>query len=286
VNGQQDPPTGADRRSPLFGALLLLVLLLLPALLLSGCAGSSDSGTTTGPAPGAATSSSEASGGDGSSITDSAQSQEEIARRVASAVEASVVEVRAVVSSSALSRQFASGGGVVYRADGIVVTNDHVIAGGGEEVLGELVVILSSGEELSAKLVGREPAADVAVIRVDREGLEPATFIQDLSQVQQGQTVVAIGSRSLEENVTIGSVTRVLRGVRSATLNRLEALIQTDAPVQQGNSGGPLVDLEGRVVGIVLAETRGVQGAERGLGMAIPAPTVAEVTEGLLAGAL
>jgi len=95
--------------------------------------------------------------------------------------------------------------------------------------------------------------------------------------------VVAIGSRSLDENVTIGSITRILRGIRSPTLQQLEALLQTDAPVQQGNSGGPLVDLEGRVVGIVLAETRGVQGGQEGLGMAIPAPTVVKVADAVLA---
>jgi len=95
--------------------------------------------------------------------------------------------------------------------------------------------------------------------------------------------VVAVGSRSLDENVTIGSITRILRGIRSPTLQQLEALLQTDAPVQQGNSGGPLVDLEGRVVGIVLAETRGVQGGQEGLGMAIPAPTVVKVADAVLA---
>ncbi len=95
--------------------------------------------------------------------------------------------------------------------------------------------------------------------------------------------MVAIGSRSLDENVTIGSITRILRGIRSPTLQQLEALLQTDAPVQQGNSGGPLVDLEGRVVGIVLAETRGVQGGQEGLGMAIPAPTVVKVADAVLA---
>lgn len=193
-----------------------------------------------------------------------------------------MVDIRAFRPGGGLVRQAGVGAGVVVSADGLVVTSYHVLTLAGEEVARDIRVILSSGKEKRAILVGTKPEADLAVLSIEERELAPAGFVEELSALEAGQLVVAIGSSALEEEVTSGRLTRVLRNVRSPGLPALDTLLQVEVPLQQGNSGGPLVDAEGRVIGIVIAASPGAE-QEPGAGFAIPAPTVLETVREIVA---
>jgi putative serine protease PepD len=155
----------------------------------------------------------------------------------------SVVTIRARVGSSG-----SLGSGFIVSADGYVLTNDHVAGGAGSQ----LSVTFSDGRTAEAKLVGTEPESDVAVIKIEQSGL-PAVEFADSDNVQVGDPVLAIGAPlALSNTVTYGIVSALDRPVVAgeASSPRYYAAIQTDAAVNQGNSGGPLFDLSGRVVGI------------------------------------
>jgi putative serine protease PepD len=163
-----------------------------------------------------------------------------VARRVLP----SVVTIRARAGAGA-----SVGSGFIATGDGYVITNDHVVSVGG----GTLSVTFSDGNVASAKLVGSDPQSDVAVLKVDQSGL-PAVQFGDSDQVQVGDPVLAVGSPlALPNTVTSGIVSaldRPIQATESGGPVRYYAAIQTDAAVNQGNSGGPLFDAAGRVVGI------------------------------------
>jgi putative serine protease PepD len=141
------------------------------------------------------------------------------------------------------------GSGMVASADGYLITNDHVVGSGQDSA----TVTFHDGTVASAVLVGRDPESDVAVLKVDREGLSPVVF-GDSEVVAVGDPVLAFGSPlALANTVTAGIVSAVDRTIRAAGPGgpvRYYAAIQTDAAVNQGNSGGPLVDATGRVIGV------------------------------------
>ena len=144
----------------------------------------------------------------------------------------------------------AEGSGVVLSADGAVLTNNHVVAGS----TGEITVTLADGTEHPATVVGAAPSYDLAVLQMQGvSGLTPAT-LGNSADLQVGQQVVAIGSpRGLTGTVTTGIVSALDRTVTVQGEDGSAVVyngLQTDAPINQGNSGGPLVDLQGRVVGI------------------------------------
>lgn len=213
--------------------------------------------------------------------------------RVRAAVEIlrpSVVEVRASSDRSALVQEIGLGTGVVVREDGLVVTNDHVITMGGTAGGGALApaqkieVRLAQGRRVDAVVVARAPEQDLAFLQVDETGLSAAVLIQDLDQIVAGQLVVAIGAaENLQQPVTVGQVTGLLEGVRTRTLPHIDTLIRSNVPLSQGNSGGPLADEQGRVLGINVAVTLGNQEgqAANGSSLAIPAPAVLELLERL-----
>ncbi len=171
--------------------------------------------------------------------------------------------------------------GVVLDADGHVATNDHVVAGATS-----ISVTFASGNTAPATLVGSDPATDLAVIRVrtQDEELTPIT-LGDISRVVVGQPVLAIGSPfGLNGTVTAGIVSALdrpvdLRGVDGTTV-RLPGVIQTDARISPGNSGGPLLDTDGRLIGVSSSilgeETRG------DIGFAIPVDIVRATTQTLI----
>ncbi len=168
--------------------------------------------------------------------------------------------------------QRATGSGVVLSADGAVLTNNHVI----EQAL-SINVRLADGRIVPAKLAGRDPATDLAVLRVEAKGLQPAAFA-DGDALRVGEWVLAIGSPfGLSRTVTAGVVSATGRGSLGA--NEVEDYVQTDAGINPGNSGGPLVDLEGRVVGINTM----VVGRGSGIGFAVPSAMARRVAEQLLA---
>ncbi|WP_326549557.1 S1C family serine protease [Micromonospora sp. NBC_01813] len=141
------------------------------------------------------------------------------------------------------------GSGFVATADGYVITNDHVVGVGASEAM----VLFSDGTTARATIVGQDPESDIAVIKVDRTGLTPVEF-GDSDAIAVGDPVLAFGSPlALTNTVTSGIVSALDRTIRAGEPGgqlRYYAAIQTDAAVNQGNSGGPLVDGAGRVIGV------------------------------------
>jgi putative serine protease PepD len=180
----------------------------------------------------------------------------------------------------------ASGSGVVVRSDGYIVTNSHVVSGAGEG--GTVTATFSDGVQVPARIVGRSPTYDLAVVRVDRKGL-PAAPLGDSERLRVGDPVVAVGSPlGLSGTVTTGIVSALDRPVTTSDAGEASYIsaIQTDAAINPGNSGGPLVDGRGRVVGITSAiATLGTgRGAGSiGLGFAIPVNQARTVVEQLIA---
>jgi putative serine protease PepD len=183
-------------------------------------------------------------------------------------------------------RRGATGSGFVVRSDGYIVTNSHVISGA--EDGGAIRVTFADGVQASARIVGRSPTYDVAVVRVDRDNL-PAVRLGDSAQLRVGDPLVVVGSPlGLSGTVTTGIVSALGRPVTTADGGEASYIsaIQTDAAINPGNSGGPVVDRRGRVVGIASAIAtlgRGRGSGSIGLGFAIPATTAASIVEQLIA---
>jgi putative serine protease PepD len=182
----------------------------------------------------------------------------------------------------------AIGSGVVLDKDGHILTNNHVVAGAGEQ--GTMTVTFHSGATATAKVIGTSESNDLAVIKVDNvKDLNPATFAKS-SDLQVGQTVVAAGAPlGLSESVTSGIVSNTARPVRSGENNDAVYLaLQTDAAINPGNSGGPLVDLNGAVVGInssIASTSSGADGGQPGnigIGFAVPSDIAARVANDLI----
>jgi S1-C subfamily serine protease len=159
------------------------------------------------------------------------------------------------------------GSGIIVGEDGLILTNAHVVEGGGT-----LTVTLPDGTDVAATVVATEPAHDLAVIRAEASGLTVAALADD-GVLVVGQAVVAVGSPlgTFTDTVTLGIVSGLDRSIDVAdatkrSVNHLDGLIQTDAAINAGNSGGPLLDLAGRVVGIVTANASDAQG----VGFAVP----------------
>ena len=169
------------------------------------------------------------------------------------------------------------GSGVVWDADGAVVTNHHVVAGATE-----VEVAFADGRRVDADVVATDPPTDLAVVRADRSELPAASFADALPRV--GELAIAIGNPlGFENTVTAGIISGLGRAIPGAAQEApaLIDLIQTDAAISPGNSGGALVNADGRVVGINVAYIPPTAGAES-LGFAIPAPTVRDVVTQLL----
>jgi serine protease DegQ len=192
---------------------------------------------------------------------------------VVKAVQPSIVTVFAQHESSGAG----VGSGVIYRSDGVILTNNHVVAGASA-----LEVGLADGQRIPGRVVATDPDSDLAVIRVDRNGLPAARFNVKLPEV--GSLAVVLGSPlGFEKTVTAGIVSGLHRQIPgSASETRaLVDLIQTDAAISPGNSGGALVDASGRVLGISVAYVPPQQGAVA-VGFAVPAGTATSVADQLL----
>jgi serine protease Do len=169
------------------------------------------------------------------------------------------------------------GSGVIISEDGYIVTNNHVIDGA------DLVtIVLNDGREFEAKVVGRDPQTDIAVVKVDANNLPAVTFA-DTSDLEVGDRVLALGNPfGIGETVTSGIISAKGRNIGIlADVEGYEDFIQTDAAINPGNSGGALVDVDGRLVGIntaILSRSGGFQG----VGLAVPANLVSQVADSLV----
>ncbi len=201
------------------------------------------------------------------------------AAAVAQAVLPSIVTVEI---SSAGEGDFvaqASGSGVVLTADGLLVTNQHVVEGATQ-----VRVIFAGGRSYSAEVVGQDATTDLAVLRIAATGLTPITMGSS-EDLQIGDPAIAVGSPlglAGGPSVTVGVVSAFGRQLQTGVDEALYGLIQTDAPITRGSSGGALVDGQGRLIGITAAIGISDVGAE-GLGFAIPVELVSIVTEQLIA---
>ncbi|SET93980.1 S1C family serine protease [Geodermatophilus poikilotrophus] len=200
---------------------------------------------------------------------------------IASRVTPAVVSVEVRIGEAG-----ATGSGVVIDgANGYIVTNNHVISGADGVEGAEIRAVFSDGSGSAARIVGRDPASDLAVLKVEKPGLLTAA-LGNSGDVVVGDPVVAIGSPlGLASTVTSGIVSALERPVRLAgegsDTNAVISAVQTDAPINPGNSGGALVNGAGEVIGINTA-IASLGGGSVGLGFAIPVDTVRDIAEQLI----
>ncbi|MCB2060509.1 MAG: DegQ family serine endoprotease [Novosphingobium sp.] len=174
------------------------------------------------------------------------------------------------------------GSGFIISADGYVVTNNHVIVADGRGEVESITVTMPDGTEYPAKLVGRDTASDLAVLKVNAGKTLPFVKFGDSSHARVGDWVIAIGNPfGLGGTVTSGIISAVYRNIGSGS--PYGRYIQTDASINRGNSGGPMFDMKGQVIGInnaIFSPT----GGSVGIGFAIPAEIAAPIVEKLKKG--
>ena len=180
--------------------------------------------------------------------------------------------------------QRASGSGVIISDDGYIVTNNHVVSDGGTGVADEISVMLSNKKTYKAKVIGRDPSSDIAVLKIDGTGF-PFLLYGNSDNVRLGQWVLAVGyPLTLETTITAGIVSAKGRSIginARQSQTPIESFIQTDAAVNQGNSGGALINTDGQMVGInsaILAPS----GTYAGYSFAIPVNLVKKIVNDLI----
>jgi putative serine protease PepD len=205
----------------------------------------------------------------GESVSETTSSLAALYKRV----KGSVVEVHA--SSGGGN---ATGSGFVIDKQGHIVTNQHVVSGAQS-----VSVEFSDGSEVQADVVGTDPSTDIAVLDVNRPAAEltPLKFASD-GTLEVGDPVVAIGSPfGLDGTLTTGVISALGREIQSPNGFTIENAVQTDAALNNGNSGGPVLDTQGRVVGVA-AQIRSESGGSDGIGYAIPGDTAKRVAADLI----
>lgn len=166
--------------------------------------------------------------------------------------------------SEAAAERAGAGSGFVIAPDGYIVTNHHVVVDSDH-----LTVGFTDGREYEARVVGADPSTDIAVVRIQESGLETAKF-GDSGALRVGQLAIAIGNPlGFQSTVSTGVISALGRNLRSRSGRLIENIIQTDVALNPGNSGGPLVDSRGRVIGINTAMIRMAQG----LSFSVPSNT-------------
>ena len=257
------------------------VMALVASLTLGGCALVTNTGTTPTATPvdvPTPTPTSVIPSNDGVSSQVVFPSIAELVDRMAPTVVSIVVESQQTDGFFGTRRVTGSGSGVIFREDGYILTNNHVVEGATK-----ISVSLFDGRETIAKLVGTDPRTDLAVIKIDLENLSAAP-LGDASSMRVGDWVIAIGNALAlrgDPTVTVGVVSAIGRSIPLGNSTNLSGLIQTDAAINPGNSGGPLINLRGEVIGLNTAILRG-QDAQ-GIGFAVSTETAIPVAEQLIA---
>ena len=239
-----------------------LGLLAVAAILLAACSGSTNSGSTNS----------------GSTSSPAAPTDPVTPPAIAAGLDLPALVRQLEPSVVTVLTDRGLGSGIVYKADGTIVTNAHVVAG-----VQDVTVALADGQQVPAKVRAADEVADVAVIQADRDGLPPAVFQSPLPQI--GELAVVLGSPlGFEATVTSGIISGLHRQIPGSAASGapLVDLIQTDAAISPGNSGGAVLDAQGEVVGMSVAYIPPSEGAVA-LGFAIPAATVVDVADQLLA---
>jgi S1-C subfamily serine protease len=188
-----------------------------------------------------------------------------------------------VYIASTTSQGQASGSGWVYSSDGTIVTNDHVVEGASKVS----VRFTENGDPIDAQVVGTDPSSDIAVLKIDPSkvegGVKPLQ-LADSKQIEPGQPAIAIGSPfGLQGTVTSGIVSALGREIQAPNGFTISGVIQTDAAINPGNSGGPLLDENGRVIGINSQIATNGSDSNSGVGFAVPIDTVKQVVPQLKA---
>jgi len=164
-------------------------------------------------------------------------------------------------------QQIGGGSGFIVSEDGLILTNKHVVL----DEKADYTVLTNDGKKYSARVLARDPYQDLAIIKIDARGLKPAK-LGDSEKIKLGQTVIAIGNAlgEFRNTVSVGVISGLARNIvasgRGGFTEKIEGVIQTDAAINQGNSGGPLLNLRGEVIGINTAIVYGAQN----IGFAIP----------------
>jgi len=202
------------------------------------------------------------------------QSQvEEIANKISPAV-VKIVSTTQIIDPFFFQSipQQGLGSGVIIRSDGLILTNNHVIADATK-----IEVTLSNGKTYKGEILGTDPTSDLALVKINATDL-PAATLGDSSKVKVGEFVIAIGNPyGLDHTVTLGVISAVERNIDTGD-STMYGVIQTDAAINPGNSGGPLVNLKGEVIGI---NTMIYQNAQ-GLGFAVSSNTAKRVIDSIL----
>ncbi len=172
--------------------------------------------------------------------------------------------------------QHGIGSGVIITKDGYILTNNHVVDGAAE-----VKVTMTDGREFTAKVIGRDPKSDIAVVKITAGNDLPVVPLADSDQVEVGDVVLAVGNPfGVGQTVTKGIVSATERG--GMGIEDYENFIQTDAAINPGNSGGALVDIDGRLIGINTA-ILSRSGGSQGVGFAVPSSIARNVMQSLIA---
>lgn len=188
-------------------------------------------------------------------------------------VKPAVVKIDVFGNAQRKRRPAGSGSGFIFSSDGYVFTNHHVIRGASR-----VMVAAGNENEIEADLVGADPDSDLALLKISASGCAFAR-LGDVNQLEIGQIVLAIGNPfGYQHTVTMGVVSALGRTLRAQNGTLVDHVIQTDAALNQGNSGGPLITLDGEVVGVNTAVLQGAQG----LSFSVPINTAKEIAEQLM----